>query len=159
MEFEKPEIFNNKNWEKDEDQTLSKFKSQLENREIQPIYKPVLPTISSGDFYELKPFAGHLDSKKSKKYIGVKNLKLIDEISKYLINLLYINSLKVERPKIFLLLEEVLLYIESTPKKLDCYLTYKEELRLNLYKRLDSKFVDYIFIMIDINLDEYNRSF
>lgn len=156
MEFEKPEIFsNNESLEIEHNKLLSKFKSDLENRQIEPMYRSVSPRLND-DVYEL-PFIPNSNLDSSKKYIGIKNIKLINEISKYLIATLYTSSFRTERPKIFLLLEEILVYIESSPQRLECYITYKNEIKLDLYKRLDKRFINYIFSMVDVNLNEYRK--
>jgi hypothetical protein len=148
MEFERPSIFNNNNQEENIDNfNIEKFHNNLQNRSYEELYKP-----STINLYRDNPSIDNSNNV-SKKYIGVKNIKLIDNISKYLITTFYAASFKTDRIKIFYMLDEVLTYLQTNDNIKSCYLIYKNEIILNTYKRINTRFMDYIFKMIDINLD------
>lgn len=148
MEFDRPDIFKKDN-ENIKDNSINKFHIEIQNRQYEELYKPLTPSL-----YKEEIINDNFNiNKNSKKYIGIKNIKLIDEISKYIIQVFYSSSFKTERIKIFYLLNEVLLYIESNSNLKDCYFTYKEEILTNSSKRINSKFINYILQMIDINLN------
>lgn len=164
MEFERPAIFKNNNFlETSENKTEEK--SGLDLKSILPVHTNIINSFNNLELPLTAPSTSsdsldYLSAHKDKpllRYVGVKNIKLINIISSSIINTFYSINFRTKREKIFIKLEEILKYLETDVVYINCYIVYREEILRIVYKRIDSKFVDYIFKMIDINLDEYTR--
>jgi hypothetical protein len=159
MEFERPAIFKNKDFfqnteEVKEESSITNFQNKdLTYNPIDKIDSKFLESVSN----EMTLTKTIKKPQSFNKYVGIKNLKLIEDISKFVIINLYSVNFKSERLVIFTKLSEILDFIEHSKARRECLLEYKEEIIKACSNKIDIKFLDYIFKMLEININEYRR--
>jgi hypothetical protein len=158
MEFERPAIFKNTNFFENaedvkEENSLPNFqKKNLATNHINKLEAKNLELASTE-----MTLTNTVRQAQPLKYVGVKNLKLIEDISKFIITCLYSTNFKSNKTEIFTKLIEILEFIEHSKVRRECFLEYKEEVLQSCVDKINIKFLDYIFKMLEINLNEYRR--
>ncbi len=155
MEFERPEIFNKRDAEKRIDYDIEKRIEDIYDRlyrENIEIYRPTKLNNYSINNIDIPNI-----NKDRSEYIGIKNIKLINEISCFLIKELYTYSFKKTRLESFIVLDKILIEFDKRINWVECFNSYKDEIYFNIHKRIESRYINYMFKMISINLEEKGK--